>query len=185
MFFFDDVLERWHILDCHRVGEVVDSVDREEAVVLMRTFSVVVKLLKGCKNRVSKTPIVSVLDIDDSVFVLQKHGQLSMLPSCEGVEVGDLETESKNVVHSQPRALPDVVSIVLEDELRHALNLQPQIADVREDELGRVQMLWFNIHNLLCWVGIGQLHRDPEGEAMELEQDGCQALAYHLLYRHN
>ena len=97
------------------------------------------------------------------MLVHQELWELSVLAACEGIEVGDLETESKNVVHSQPRALPDVVSIVLEDELRHALYLEPQIADVGEDELGRVQMLWFHIHNLLGWVGIGQLHRDPEG----------------------
>ena len=106
-----------------------------------------------------------------------------MLAAGEGVVVGDLETESKNVVHSQPRALPDVVCIVLQDELRHALDSIFQISHVREDELARVKVLRLHVHYLHRWVGIRQLHRDPEGEATELDKACSQMFSDDLLHR--
>ena len=106
-----------------------------------------------------------------------------MLATSEGVVVGNLESESKNVVHPQPRALTDVVVVVLKDELRHALDLMVQITNVRYDELARVHVFRLHVHYLLRSVGLSQLHRGPERETTELEQGCAEIVSDHLLHR--
>ena len=43
----------------------------------------VLDFFKGCKNSISKTTIVAVLDIDDRFLVLQERGKLLMLAASE------------------------------------------------------------------------------------------------------
>ena len=50
-----------------------------------------------------------------------------MLPASEGVVFGNPELEPKNVVHPQPRDLPDLVCIVRPGILSPALHLIIQI----------------------------------------------------------
>ena len=140
-------------------------------------------IFEGCENRISKTPIVSVVDIDDSMLVRLEISELSMLAAWEGVMVGTLETESKNVVHPESRALPDVICIVLPDELRDALDFPVQIGHVREEQLTPVKVLGLHVHYLLRWVGLSQLHRGPERETTELEQGCAEIVSDHLLHR--
>ena len=84
---------------------------------------IVAAFLEGCESIIPKAPIAPVMHIDDGFIVCQERGTISVPAAHKGVVVGNFEPEPKILIHPQVRAPPGKVCSVLENVLRHTLDL--------------------------------------------------------------
>ena len=148
------------------VVDLVETLFGEEAFVSEWALMIFGALVKGRQHSICKAAVVSILYVDDRMFLLEEGRELPELETCEREVFDYLEICLQDLMQHQPREISIEADVSLTNCVDERVQLFVQHHGTCDDPLSAVEADRVLIVMILCEVGVRHIDRHPEVDAV-------------------